>query len=530
MKTIYYGTILTMEDEYPSVEAICVEDGVIQAVGSLADIMALKDDTTRCVDLKDQVMMPAFIDPHSHFVGVANSLSQCDLREVKSFDELVETMRKFAQERNIQPGEWIQGTGYDHNFLLEQKHPDRHILDRISTVCPIVIHHASSHMGVMNTMGLQEMGLNENTEDPEGGRYGREDDGSLSGYMEENAYISLVNKIPMITVDKLMELIREAQGIYARYGITTVQDGFVGRPLFQLLDHAAKSGLLYLDVVGYVDLEHERSLCQEHPEYVKSYQNHFKIGGYKIFLDGSPQGRTAWMSTPYQGEDEDYYGYPIVEDPHLHDLIENAMKDDMQLLAHCNGDAAAQQYLDQFQCVVREHPDLDTNRPVMIHAQLVREDQLKLMCPLHMIPSFFVAHTYYWGDIHIQNFGKKRADHISPTKSAQQLGIPFTLHQDSPVVHPDMMHTVWCAVNRLTRKGVVLGDAERISPYEALQAVTIHAAYQYFEEDRKGSIAKGKIADLVILERNPLTCDTTALADIKVMETIKEGKTVYQHS
>lgn len=527
MKTIYYGTILTMEDDHPQAEAICIEDGVIQAVGKKEEVMKWKDEETRCIDLQDHVLMPSFIDPHSHFVGVANSLSQCDLSEAKSFQDIIKKMRGFIERRKIQPGEWVHGNAYDHNFLREQCHPSCHILDEISTEHPIVIGHASSHMGVVNTLGLEMMKLDRQTKDPDGGKYGRDTDGTLNGYMEENAYITLVNALPMASPENLMELMKEAQQIYASYGITTVQDGFVGRPLFQLLDYAAKSKILYLDIVGYIDLNHCRELPAEQPSYVNQYQNHFKIGGYKIFLDGSPQGRTAWMTTPYQGDESDYYGYPVLTDDRLHELIAMAMEDDMQLLAHCNGDAAAQQYLDQFKEVQKEYPDAETNRPVMIHAQLVREDQLKLMLPLHMIPSFFIAHTYFWGDIHIRNFGKERADLISPAGSAVKLGMPFTFHQDSPVIQPDMMRTIWCAVNRRTRTGVSIGEEQCITPYEALKAVTIHAAYQYFEEDCKGSLCPGKLADLVILNHNPLTVDPKDLANLLVLETIKEGMTIY---
>ena len=163
----------------------------------------------------------------------------------------------------------------------------------------------------------------------------------------------------------------------------------------------------------------------------------------------------------------------------------------------------------------------------MIHAQLVGRDQLPRLKALGMIPSFFVAHVYHWGEVHVKNFGLERAEHISPAGTACALGIPFTFHQDSPVIRPNMMETVWCAVNRRTKTGRLLGEEERISTLEALKAVTVYAAYQYFEEDRKGSLAVGKAADFVILGQDPLTADPMALRDIPVLETIKDGRTIW---
>lgn len=164
----------------------------------------------------------------------------------------------------------------------------------------------------------------------------------------------------------------------------------------------------------------------------------------------------------------------------------------------------------------------------MIHCQTVRDDQLDRMCRLDMIASFFVGHVWYWGDIHVKNFGEARGNHISPVQSALNKGVVVNFHQDTPVTKPDMLHTVWCAVNRISRNGNVIGGDQSIEVYEALKAVTINAAFQYFEEDRKGSISKGKRADLVILNRSPLETDKLLIKDICVLSTIKDGETIYK--
>ena len=232
------------------------------------------------------------------------------------------------------------------------------------------------------------------------------------------------------------------------------------------------------------------------------------------------------MTTPYEGDDT-YCGYPIHSDEKLREYIAVALDKKQQLLAHCNGDAAAEQYISQFEKELEARGEKDSNRAVMVHAQLVRKDQLGRMKAIGMIPSFFVAHTYYWGDIHIKNFGAQRGSQISPVKDALEDGMKFTFHQDTPVVPPDMMRTVSCAVNRVSRTGQVIGENQRIPVLDALKAITSYAAYQYHEEQEKGTIAVGKYADFVVLDKNPLETDVKALADIQVLMTLKENEVVY---
>lgn len=264
-------------------------------------------------------------------------------------------------------------------------------------------------------------------------------------------------------------------------------------------------------------------------DYAKKYHNRLKINGYKLFLDGSPQAKTAWLTQPYEGE-ETYCGYPLYDDEKVKEWILRAVNDDVQLLTHCNGDAASDQLITNYELALKEstNPNKNNLRPVMIHCQTVRNDQLDKMKELHMIPSIFVDHTYYWGDIHLKYLGKERGNRISPAKSAFDRGLVVNFHQDSPVIPPNMLQTIWSAVNRITRNGVSIGKEEGISVYDALKALTIHAAYVYSEEDEKGSIAPGKIADLVILDQNPLEIDPLKIRDINILETIKEGKTLYK--
>ena len=532
MDKIYYnGDILTMEDTRTEPEAVLISDGIIAFTGSLKEAVRAAHQP-EMTDLNGKTLMPAFIDGHSHISLVAQFSQFADLSGCESFADIKMRLTAFQKEKKIGDGGAVIGVGYDHNFLDEKKHPDKNVLDEVSDQIPVFVLHASGHMGVGNSVLLKEAGIDASTPDMEGSRFGR-----IPGSMEPDGYAEETKALNLLLARVYAKIprdpkaqIEKAQELYLSHGITTIQDGAASGQDVEALFEAAKEGLLKADVVSYVLVgEEPEKLEQEYAGLKKAYWNHMKLGGRKVILDGSPQGKTAWLSKPYVGEEE-YRGYPAMEQEKVQTYIRNAIENGVQILAHCNGDAAAQQWIDSFekameQCGVSKEDNL---RPVMIHCQTVRKDQLLRMKNIGMIPSMFVDHVYYWGDIHLKNLGEERAEAISPAKSAFEQGLCVNFHQDSPVVPPDMLHTVWCAVNRVTTEGKIFGEEERVDVFEALKAVTINGAYAYFEEDKKGSITEGKLADLVILDRNPLKTPVSELKDIKVTETLKEGETVYR--
>lgn len=538
-KTLYFGgEIITMAEPLYA-EALLIDEGRIVAVGSIEELERKLDPEDEKIDLKGYVLTPAFIDAHSHITSFSDTVGLVQLDGVSSMEELQERIRAFREERHIPAGRWISGFGYDNNELPSRKHPDRHVLDAAVPENPIVIANKSGHMGVMNTLALETLGISASTPDPEGGRIGRESDGKTpNGYLEETAFIALSSNMPKAGLDQRIDNLVAAQDVYFSYGITTAQDGITKRPDWELLQAAAEAKKLKIDVVSYIDQRDNSRLLADHPDYAGAYRNRLRIGGYKIFLDGSPQGRTAWMTEPYEDSEDGYRGYPVYTDAEVTAYLSRAFAEGRQILAHCNGDAAAAQFiaccgkaLDGLtiqQRRGRTNEDiLKQVQPVMIHAQLVRRDQLAELAKLHMVASMFIAHVWYWGDVHRKNFGDDRAMHISPARTAVDDGVLVTFHQDTPVIPPDMLQTVWCAVNRITKAGVLLGAEERITPLEALKAVTINAARQYHEEDEKGSFEKGKQADMIVLDRNPMTVLPMEIKSIKVLRTVKCGEVVY---
>ena len=544
-------------------QAVCYENGIIQKLGTNEEILKLKDENTKVINMEGKTILPSFIDSHSHFSAVANSFLQVDLNECTSFEEIKNKILEFKAKNSIADNEWIIANSYDNNILKEQKHPDIIFLDTLKINNPIVLKHKSEHMGVFNKKALEALEVNETTKSPEGGKIEIKD-GKLTGYLEETAFVNYLKKVPMPSMDKLLRAYEKAQDEYLSYGITTVQEGYMSKELLNIYKELIKQNKLKLDVVGYPDYDSIKEYAHTFPSSYKKYNKHFKILGIKMILDGSPQGRTAWMKEPYEPEKQnivenkgDYKGYPAMKYDDIVRNIKFAKENGLQILAHCNGDAAAEEYIKalneceenepsyqkqkitqiqecmqqeniQMQECAQQEKKINNNnaqkikdlRPVIIHAQLISKEDLLKAKEIGAIPSFFVAHVYYWGDVHIKNFGIKRASRISPVKEAVDNNIIFTLHQDSPIIKPNMLETIWCAVKRQTKSGKILGEDERISVYDALKGVTINAAYSYFEETKKGSIEEGKKAQLVVLDKNPLEVPVDEIPNIEIIETI----------
>lgn len=526
-RSLYFnGEVVTM-DSPAYAQAVLVEDGIIKMVGDRDELLKHIDSQTNIVNLKGNVLMPGFIDSHSHFAAYAQTLGIVQLEGCASYHDIIERLREFKERQRLSATDWIIGFGYDHNSLSQRRHPDKTILDNALPGYRILISHVSGHMGVMSSPALNAIGITENTPDPPGGKIGRMGATKIpNGYLEENAFINASAAAPQPSEEQMLKQLALAQQAYLRHGITTVQEGRCRDEEWAMLRAFSDSGLLKLDVVAYVDQRKSRHLTRENLSRVQQYKRHLKIGGYKLYFDGSPQGRTAWLSRPYTIGKPGFRGYGIYTDEQAEELLYEGMSDHMQVIVHCNGDAACEQMIS---CCERLTEKKDVGlRPVMIHAQLVRKDQLERMAPMGMIASFFAAHSYFWGDVHLQNLGEERARALSPAYSAKQAGVTYTFHQDTPVLMPNMLTTLWCVTNRVTRAGVELDPRERLSTYDALRGITINAAYQYFEEDMKGSIAPGKAADFVILSHNPLNVLPVDLRKIRVMQTIKNDESLYE--
>ena len=530
-RTLYYGgPILTMDKFCPRVEAMLTENGRIAAVGSYGEVESIAADAVR-VDLQGRTLMPGFVDGHGHMIETGlREACDCDLTGCTSYEEILDRIRRFREKKNLVHGEVIRAIGYDLAIMKEDTHPTAVLLDSLGFDNPIACVHKSGHMGAYNTVALEKAGIKDETYVcPPGGSVGRTEDGRLNGYFEEIARAPLYQMYDRCYSEEEIEKgFLAAQDIYLKYGYTTVQDG--GRNAeqrFDIISRMAEEKRLKVDVVFYLNSDNSVPLWKKAlGKCGRDYWNHLKIGGVKLALDGSPQARTAWMLEPYEGEAE-YRGYPTHTDEKVEALISDALDYDMQTLAHCNGSAASEQFISCWEKVAARKNKGEGARPVMIHSQTVTYDQLDRMKEIGMMPSFFINHCYHWGDTHIKNFGE-RGYRISPMKQALDRGIVCSMHQDSPVILPDMLESIWCAVNRITSSGVCVGQDNRIDCYDALIAATNGGAYTYFEEDNKGILKPDAIADFVILDKDPTAVEPMEIRNIKVLATIKEDEMLWR--
>jgi predicted amidohydrolase YtcJ len=536
--TIYLGgPILTINDKAPRAEAVAVADGLILAVGDRESVMTHKGAGTEIVDLEGRAMLPGFVDSHGHTVmgGLqalsANLLAPPD-GAVKDIAGLQDTLRIWLSENTemVDEAQLIVGFGYDQSQLKELRHPTRGDLDAVSTKLPIIIVHQSGHFGVANSKALELTGVSADSANPPGGIIRKRSDGEPDGVLEENAFFGvLVKLLSGLGEQGLRAFAAAGPELWARFGYTTAQEGRAAPSLVEVMKKVASEGGFKIDIVVYPDVMVDRDYIKDNVS--DRYAQRMRVGGAKLTIDGSPQGFTAYRDRPYYdpvGEYASFYkGYAAVTNEQVVDAIDWAFENNIQILTHANGEAASDLLIAAVKDATAKYGKAD-RRPVLIHGQFLREDQVDSLKALDIFPSIFPMHTFYWGDWHRDHtVGPELADNISPTGWIRKRGMIFGTHHDAPVAFPDSMRVLDATVTRRTRSGDILGPAQRVDVMTALKAMTIWPAWQHYEAERKGSIEAGKLADFVILSQDPTTVDPETLDALKVLMTIKEGTVVF---
>jgi len=568
--TIYHGgSILTMIRDGDRVEALAVKKGRILAAGTLAEVLATKGSDTKLVNLDGKCLMPGFFDPHSHIVmqSVKFSVANLDpkpIGEAGSIADIQRILRDWIDTKKVKPGQWVIGWGYDDTGIEEQRHPNRDDLDAVSTDHPILLMHISSHLMTGNSKMLEEIGVTSETKDPEGGKIQRKRGSSEpNGVLEEIAMTLVLKKLPMPTPEKAMALLEEGMRFYSQAGITTAQDCASGKGTLKLLEAMEKKGRLPIDIIAWPIYKGVDDAAFDAIVADRGVTGRLRRGGLKMTVDGSIQGYTAFLSQPYHVQPgnnqptadkcvtdtaehifistdnqsgrsdnpvepgEGYRGYSNMTQKEVDMWLKRCDTSNVQTQVHTNGDAATDMLIKAVEKARGDKPRPDL-RTTIIHAQTMRDDQLDFAVKHGLTPSFFPIHAYFWGDRHRDLFlGPERAARISPSRSALDRKLKITLHHDAPIAGIEMLTVAWSAVNRVTTSGKELGPEERITPFESLRAITADAAWQNFEEKRKGTLEAGKLADMVILSDDPLAIDPMKIKDIQVLETIKEGNSIY---
>lgn len=538
---IYFGgEILTMTGDTPNyAEAVWVKDGKIAYIGSLEEAKK-QGKGAELANLEGKTLLPSFIDAHSHYI---NSLTVSDQANVSpspitngkgdNVDQIISTIKQLKDKGNIPKDSLIQAYGYDDTKMPNGRLLNRDDLDKAFPDNPVVVGHISMHGAVLNSKALTRFNITKDTPTPKGGVIVRDENGEPYGLIMEMAYLPVFDNLPKPDSIQQIAWSKRGQMLYAEAGITTAHDGATKFNDLEIMKNANKANVNMIDIIAFPFIGDLKSILAKYPrkDWLK-YDNHLKIGGVKITIDGSPQGKTAYFKDPYltgspsDKNDKNWRGELTFSQDEITAMVALVYGMNVPLNLHANGDAAIDAFLKAHETVAKN--DLGKERHVtMIHSQFVRNDQLKKYPEYKIFPSFYTLHTYYFADAHIKNRGRAQTDYMSPMKDAIGLGLKPTNHTDFVVLPLNQMMVLWSSVNRVSYGQQSIGPDQRITPYQGLQAITIHPAIQYMEQDSKGTLEKNKLADLVILDKNPLKGDKMSIKDIKVLQTIKEGKVIY---
>lgn len=522
------GDIVTLWNDMPRAEAVCVYGGKIEAVGSLEDVKRFATTgQTEVIDLSGGVLYPGFIDTHSHLSSYANCVNQvyCGGDAASATSVLAALSERAADST----GEWILGYGYDDSINGQSGHLSRRDLDAVSADRPVFVSHISLHFAYANTRALQLLGLSADTALP-GGEVVLDESGSPTGLLTETVAFDAFGKLPTAGPEAAVENLAKAVAVYNRQGFTTVMDGGLGfngspYPSFQAYMHLAREGRLnaraYLQMTPTVMDELIPFGLWEFPG------EHVSFGGAKCFSDGSIQVFTAALLEDYHTR-PGYRGAMLLPEIDLCELVTRYHSQGLQVAVHANGDRAIEATLRAFEQAQKEHPRKEP-RHIMVHAQLASRDQLERMSRVGVLPTFFVRHVEVWGDRHMRLFlGPERARRLDPAGECVRLGMPFSLHVDTPVLPPTALGSIHAAVNRVSSGGRLLGPEQRVSPLEALKAYTVYASLFCRGENDRGCIAPGRYADFVLLSDDIERAAPESIKDIGVRMTICGGRVVYK--
>ncbi|MEM7126963.1 MAG: amidohydrolase [Chloroflexota bacterium] len=521
---------ITMNPDAPTAAAVGTAGDTICSIGSTEEVHQWASPSAEIVDLGGATVVPGLIDSHSHITAGSlwSAHADCSSVACKTVEDVLSQIEELA--KTSEEGEWVRGFGYDDTGIEEMRHLTTADLDAVTTEHPIFISHISGHLVYVNSAGLKKMGIDGTTPDPDGGHIDKDDRGDPTGLLLENAAFDAREHLPSPSREEIKDLFVQKVADYNSFGLTSTHDGAIG----------LSNGADYISICNELDWAGELNIriygdvmVQAYPAYEqlgigKGFgSRYFQLGGIKWFQDGSIQGLTGALI-------EDYHNKPgwrselIYPQEQLNDMFCDYQSRGHHIIVHGNGDAAIESILQAFEMAQSKHPRQD-NRHMLIHCQMAHPNHIERITDLGVIPSYFINHIYYWGDRHKSMFiGPERAARMNPLGSSLKAGMTFSIHSDFPVTPIDPLFSIHTAVNRETRSGDILGPDERISPEEALKTFTTYAALCSFEEELKGSLEVGKLADLTVLSENILSVEPVRIKDIDVLGTVVGGKTVYR--
>jgi predicted amidohydrolase YtcJ len=529
------GTIITMDGETPNMaEAVVERDGKIAFVGPEADARAAAGKDAQVRDLKGATLLPGFVDAHSHFAIGLQTAGGLDLADPATGDtasvaKLLAAVKRYGAK--VPKGGWVVVWRYDDAGLAERRHITRAELDSILPDRKVVLLHISLHGLVANSAALKAAKLSDGMKPPVGGVMPSDAKGRLTGLLFEKAMLPMSLVLPQPSNEARLAALDGVQMRYAREGFTWAQDGATNPVDLAFLTSPAAQQILKIDLALLPFAMTGIEAMLENPAMAPgAHFGRVKLQGIKFTLDGSPQARTAFFTRDYALGSPDgqhpWHGQPVTTDAVFQTLARKVHERGWQIFVHANGDAAIDMAIRGFDALGIKAAD--DRRPIVIHSQFMRPDQIPAYARIGVGPSYFSNHTYYFADTHRRNFPNEVVDFISPFTASRAAGLIPSNHSDYPVTPLDTRAQLWSAMARTSRTGVVSGESQREDAWHALQALTTGPAWQVFEENQRGRIKPGLLADFVVLDRNPLTTPVDDIRAIRVLETVKEGKTIWR--
>lgn len=537
MKLYQNGIILTMDAEGSRAEAMVVEGDHIVRVGGADELGKAFPEAER-VDLKGRTVMPGFIEGHVHLLNYAYSLTKIDCAPLKSIEEMIEAGRKYIKERQIPAGKWVQGRGWNQTFFQEKRNPTIADLDAISTEHPIVFTRVCEHMVVANSAALSMAGITKETENPEGGEIEHDENGNLTGLLKETARYLIYRMIPDKSVEEIKEMLVNAISIASSLGLTTMHsDDFETfsdkdwRKVMRAYRELEQEGRLNMRIREQCLLPQIDRLKEFIKEEIAERHDTLMVqaGPLKLLTDGSLGGRSAYLRAPYS-DAPNTRGIAVFTKDELNELVTTAHEARMGVVCHGIGDGAMEMCMDAFLKAQEKRPDPDA-RFGIIHLQITQPDILKRFKEQNVIA--YMEPICLNSDLHIteSRVGAERLPSTYNYRTLCDMGVMYTMSSDCPVDSLNPFDSLFVGVNRCDYNGYPEGGwmpEQKLTVEQMLRGFTINGAYASFEENIKGSLEDGKLADFVILSQDPTKCDVKKLRDIVVEETVLGGRTVYR--
>lgn len=531
------GKVITVDANDTIAEAVAVFNGKIVKVGTNADMDSLIKDETKVIDLSGKTLVPGFNDSHTHNAATGDFLHSLGLIDAApelhpTIPDLMKRVREKVKETT--KGDWIGGKNYIPESMKEKRWPTREELDSVAPDNPLIIIIRGYHAHVVNSRALELAGITKDTPNPEGGVIDKDPvTGEPTGVLRDTPFMKEV--APKATLEDFKAGLARISEAYVKIGVTST--GEAGAPdnpdPFRAYQEVVADGSLKTRT--YLMIREQFYLANDLGLRTGFGNDMLRLGAVKIFMDGSIQCYTCAFNEPYiTGDTKGMEGLRYSQDQ-INELVEKCHRLGYQVAIHAQGDFTITMAVDAIERAMEKHPRPDPRHRIE-HCLCPTRSDLERMKKLGIITNFYLFHPWYWGDRHINDFiGMERASRMVPAKTAMDLGINVCAHSDCPVCTPDNpvwpsnpLWGIWCAVNRKTRDGVDIGPREKLTPMEALRAYTINGAYATFEEDIKGSIEVGKLADMVVLSDNILEVDPGKIRNITVEKTIIGGEVVFE--